>query len=88
MQVGIREWLAQLPPSTTVAVATFDTRVAKVKKLPGSAARAAGREVRRHHLGRLVASESFYVDDMEGPLIDGELGRAQTWGEQLATTRT
>jgi hypothetical protein len=81
---GIREWLDELPASDHVDVATFDTRVATVRHLPGSAAKAAGREVRRHHLGRLVATESFYVDDMAGPLLDGELDRARAWGASLA----
>jgi hypothetical protein len=84
---GIREWLTQLAPSDSVEVATFDTRVEKVRRLPGSAAKAAAKEVRRHHLGRLVATESFYVDDMEGPLLDGELKRAETWGAQLKPAR-
>ena len=57
--------------SDHVDVATFDTRVGSVRHLPGSAARAAGKEVRRHHLGRLVGTVSFYVDDMAGPLLDG-----------------
>jgi hypothetical protein len=81
---GMREWLAALPPSDRIDVATFDTRVAQVRRLPGSAAKAAGKEVRRHHLGRLVASESFFVEDMEGPLLAGELDRARTWGTELA----
>jgi hypothetical protein len=83
---GIREWLDAVPPSDRLDVATFDTRVAKVRRLPGSAAKAAGKEVRRHHLGRLVASESFYVDDTEGPLLPGELERAEAWGAALAAT--
>jgi len=80
---GIRDWLEHLPPSDHVEVATFDTRVAKVKRLPGSAAKAAGKEVRRHHLGQLIATRSFYVKDMEGPLLDGELDGAHEWGTQL-----
>jgi flavodoxin-like protein len=84
---GIREWLDDLPASDRIEVATFDTRVTKVKHLPGSAAKSAGKEVRRHHLGRLVATESFYVDDMEGPLHEGELSRAETWGAQLQAHR-
>jgi hypothetical protein len=83
---GIREWLDALPPSDRLDVATFDTRVAKVRRLPGSAGNAAGKEVRRHHLGRLVASESFYVDDTEGPLLPGELERAEAWGAALAAS--
>ena len=42
------------------------------------------REVRRDHLGRLVGRASFYVDDVAGPLLDGELDRARAWGEELA----
>jgi len=86
-ETGIREWMAQLAPPDSVDVATFDTRVEKVRRLPGSAAKAAAKEVRRHHLGRLVATESFYVDDIEGPLLDGELERAETWGAHLETAR-
>lgn len=84
---GIREWLGELPASEHIDVATFDTRVGSVRHLPGSAAKAAGKEVRRHHLGRLVATESFYVGDMDGPLLDGELDRARAWGRSLAGRR-
>ncbi|WP_110182906.1 flavodoxin family protein [Nocardioides solisilvae] len=81
---GLREWLDALPSHDRLAVATFDTRVAKVRRFPGSAAKAAAKEVRRHHLGRLVDVESFWVDDMAGPLLEGELDRARAWGASLA----
>jgi hypothetical protein len=80
---GIREWLGALTPDDHRAVAVFDTRVAKARRLPGSAARAAARVVRHRRLGRLVAQESFYVDDLAGPLLDGELDRARAWGASL-----
>ena len=83
---GIREWLATLPAGdTSCAVATFDTRAEQVRRLPGSAARAAGRFVSRHRLGTMVATESFYVADAPGPLVDGELERARAWGRALAS---
>ena len=83
---GIREWLADLPaPATPPTVATFDTRVSKARRLPGSAARAAGKYVGHHHLGTVVASESFFVEDLQGPLLEGELERARAWGRQLAS---
>lgn len=82
---GIREWLSDVVAPAPVDVATFDTRVGGwVGHLPGSAAQAAERTVRRDHLGRLVGRASFYVDDMAGPLLDGELDRARAWGEELA----
>lgn len=83
--VGIREWLADLPPSDRRAVATFDTRVTKVRRLPGSAAKKAAGEVRRRRLGRLLGTESFYVADVAGPLLDGELERARQWGADLVS---
>ncbi len=84
---GIREWLAGLESPGDVDVATFDTRVGSVRRLPGSAARAAARAVRRHHLGHPVGTESFYVADMTGPLLDGELERGRSWGRSLTGRR-
>lgn len=85
---GIREWLGALPASDHVRVATFDTRIASVRHLPGSAAKAAAKEARRHHLGSVIATESFYVADMAGPPLDGELDRARTWGASLSVGRS
>ena len=83
---GIREWLATLPTGDASRdVATFDTRAEQVRRLPGSAARAAARFVARHRLGHLVGTESFYVEDSPGPLVDGELERARAWGGVLAS---
>jgi hypothetical protein len=86
---GIREWLATLPAGgPACSVATFDTRAEQVRRLPGSAARSAARFVARHRLGRMVATESFYVEDSPGPLVDGELERARAWGRALASAGT
>lgn len=82
---GIREWLGHLnggPHSELVA--TFDTRVHKVRHLPGSAAKSAGKGLRQLGYDALAKPESFYVGDVSGPLLDGELDRARSWGEQLA----
>ena len=85
VDTGLREWLARLSPGLhTVHVAAFDTRVAKVRHLPGSAATKAAKLTRR--LGYLPAGkQSFYVMDTPGPLVSGELERAREWGAQLAT---
>lgn len=80
---GLRELLADFPDRIPVPVATFDSRVAKARKMPGSAAKAASRELRRHHRAKVLAEESFYVEDMAGPLLDGELERAAAWGNRL-----
>ena len=86
--IGIREWLDALPvgrhPQT---VATFDTKAGRVKHLPGSAAKKAGKVAGRHGYAKADHAQSFLVADTEGPLLDGELQRAAEWGRQLATTR-
>ncbi|GGO78394.1 flavodoxin family protein [Nonomuraea cavernae] len=80
---GIREWLAALRVARGTPVAAFDTRVAK-PHLPGSAARAAAKRLRRLGLRLVAPAQSFFVTDSRGPLADGELDRARRWGETLA----
>lgn len=86
LDTGIREWLGELRvTSPAPAAATFDTRV-KVPLLPGSAASSAARVLRR--LGLAVRdTESFYVEDQDGPLRHGELERAAAWGRRLIHDR-
>jgi hypothetical protein len=84
---GIREWLARLSGSRVAKAATFDTRIAK-PRVPGSAARAAERRLRRLHFPVLGHSCSFYVTGTLGPLVDGETTRARRWGEGLAARAT
>ena len=83
--VGLREWLDRLPAGHhQQVVATFDTRVDKVRHLPGSAAKSAAKSAHRHGYPRAAHAESFYVHDTEGPLLEGELDRATAWGRELA----
>jgi hypothetical protein len=82
--VGLREWLDRVVVlSTATTVAAFDTRVLHTH-LPGSAARAALRRLRRDGLSPAGAPVSFDVAGTPGPLADGELDRARAWGELLA----
>jgi flavodoxin len=86
---GLREWLAELSSSPhTALVATFDTRVDKVRLLPGCAAKSALKTV--HRLGYRTAAKphSFYVSDTHGPLLPGEADRARAWGETLGAELT
>lgn len=82
---GLREWVESVPHRTDAPLAaTFDTRVTKVKPLPGSAARGAAKALRRAGFRLLTPPASFYVGDVEGPLDPGELDRARAWGRELA----
>ena len=84
---GLRDWLEALPSGRHAEkVATFDTRIDTMRHLPGSAAKGAAKLARKHGYASAGRAESFYVDDVEGPLLDGELDRARAWGRQLATS--
>jgi Flavodoxin len=89
--LGVREWLATLDvayPSEAVrpSVAVFDTRVDKVRHLPGSAAKRAARIFRAQGF-RVVDRTSFYVADTAGPTVEGERARAREWAAGLLATR-
>jgi flavodoxin len=82
--LGLREWLEhQHAGPHSELVATFDTRIDKVRHLPGSAAKKAAHVA--HRIGYRPAARpmSFYVRDTSGPLVEGELARAEEWGDQL-----
>jgi flavodoxin len=85
---GLREWLEAVAPDLkALPFATFDTRVSRVRKLPGSAARSAARQLRRHHGRMLAPPESFFVNDVSGPLDAHELDRARDWGRHVAAAQ-
>jgi len=89
-ETGVREWLSTLDHAfdATVqapAVAVFDTRVEKVRHLPGSAARRAARVLTRQGLVLLGRPVSFFVEGVQGPLRTGESQRARAWGQGLAS---
>jgi hypothetical protein len=82
---GLREWLGGLAPDLhRLPCAAFDTRISRARHLPGSAARSAARALRRRHGRMVVAPESFYVDDVSGPLVIEEVARAREWGRSVA----
>lgn len=89
---GVREWLAELHEVLPVdgvrpEVAVFDTRILKAKRLPGSAAKRAARELRKKGFV-VVDRTSFYVDGITGPLSSGQLQRALSWGTALLAKAT
>ena len=81
--LGVREWLAALvvlsPQTRTVA---FDTHV-KQRWVPGSAAHKIAHALAHRGLTEAQEPVSFRVEGKTGPLLDGELVRAQDWGAEL-----
>jgi hypothetical protein len=80
---GLRQWLRALPERDGARAAAFDTRGDAKAALTGSAARGIARRL-RHHGYTVVGSESYLVDDAEGPLQEGELDRASAWATSIA----
>jgi hypothetical protein len=81
---GLKTWLEGLHVGASgVAAAAFDTRVNR-PRLPGSAARAADRQMRRQGMHPIVLPHSFHVRRTTGPLADGESEQARQWGERVA----
>jgi len=81
---GVREWLAGLErPGGRPRAATFDTRI-RARGVPGSAAKAMRRRLRRIGADVSPGAASFWVGGTPGPLLDGELRRAERWGASLA----
>ena len=79
---GVREWIDAVAIPSGLRVATFDTSIpSRVGR--GTAAGAAARALRQRGADTTVGP-SFFVTGMEGPLADGELGRATAWGRELA----
>jgi flavodoxin len=83
-EFGLREWMAARPAGQHAEkIATFDTKVERMHHLPGSAAKSAAKAAHRQGYESAAKAESFYVRDMGGPLLEGELDRARAWGQQL-----
>ena len=80
---GLRTWLHDLSPGAAHHAAAFDTRLDKSPWISGAAARGITRRLRRLGID-VIATESFLVEDTEGPLQPGELERARAWGAELA----
>ena len=80
---GLRAWLRDQSPIQGAHAATFDTRLDKAPWFTGVASRGIARRL-RHKGYDVIATESFLVQDSEGPLEEGELDRARAWGVKLA----
>lgn len=86
---GIREWLEALavPGDRSSRVTAFDTRV-QHPHLPGSAAKAALKRLRRLGLHQATPARSFWVIGSPGPLAPGQEDDARAWGAELARDLT
>ena len=82
---GLRKWLTGQEGDRTSAAA-FDTRIEKAATLTGAASRGIAKRLRRRGFELIAEPESFFVEDSEGPLAEGEVERARDWGRELAAS--
>ncbi|WP_082748126.1 hypothetical protein [Nocardioides jensenii] len=82
---GLREWIeASSPPADQHRLAAvFDTRVRKVRHLPATASHTATRLLRRKGYHLVSPPRGFLVEDVAGPLSEGQLKEATRWGRLL-----
>lgn len=84
-EAHLEAWLEQLTQKHgPAAAAAFDTTVHSRWFHAGAMARQEARALRRAGYEVLGRPEHFYVKSAQGPLVDGELERAKTWGMHLA----
>ncbi|BCT76119.1 flavodoxin [Sinomonas cyclohexanicum] len=81
---GLGAWLDGLAPGALdgVRAAAFDTRVKLF--IHGDAAKKIEHALEKAGATRAAEPSWYYVKGQEGPLLDGELDRAEAWGRELA----
>lgn len=79
---------------SNIRVAAFDTRLTEEEiektgilaffvRIFGYAAKPIGDRLVKKGGVLILLPEEFYVDGIEGPLLEGELDRARSWGEEI-----
>jgi hypothetical protein len=81
---GLRSWLEGLD-AVDVSAACFDTRVSGLAALTGRASRGIARLLIRRGCRLVIDPESFLVSK-HNTLLDGEAGRACSWGALAGLT--
>ncbi|MEN2745222.1 flavodoxin family protein [Sinomonas halotolerans] len=81
---GLGAWLDALAPGSLdgVRTAAFDTRVKLF--IHGDAAKKIERALEAAGAERAADPTWYYVEGTEGPLLKGEIERAEAWGRSLA----
>ena len=88
-ETGVREWLTRLRARGEMgrgAAAAFGTNLNEPRwfsKL-GQASHAIARRLKRLGFQLIEPPETFFVDEAQGPLSEGEVERAHRFGVQLA----
>ncbi len=87
---AIQEFLTRIPANAlkNVSVASFDTRMTMIiARLFSYAAGGLANSLKALGGHPAAPPEGFIVKGREGPLKDGELGRAASWGKGIAESK-
>lgn len=84
-RIGIREWLESLEMQRGGHAASFTTILSKpaLNRLLPNAGHLMERQLRRHGRMLIADTEEFFVEGIQGPLVVGEVERAQEWGARI-----
>lgn len=80
---AMREFVTAMTDLDRVRLAVFDTRYKMPRWVTGSAAQVMGDYIQDHGGILALPPESFFVMQPQGPLVAGELSRAEQWGESI-----
>lgn len=87
--VGLRDWIMALSLHEVAAgrpFAAFDTRVTRVRHIPKAASTRATHLLAHQGYRPVSRPTGFIVEDLRGPLSDGEPARARAWGQDVGRT--
>jgi flavodoxin len=84
--IGVREWLGEVTLPAGVRTVAYDTRGSHPKVVVkfDHASHSIEKSLAKKGGTTLVPAEHFLVEDMKGPLEQGEVARAREWGRALA----
>lgn len=85
LTAALKAFLARIPSGAVrnVPTVTFDTWLRGPRLIRGSAAAVAAGRLKGKGVRPVLPPASFMVTGMEGPLAEGELTRACTWGRTV-----
>ena len=76
-----------VPPRTSRCTSPCTTRAPpRYGGCPAAAGPSAARLAKRRRFAQVDRPVAFLVDDLQGPLVDGEIDRATSWGRSLAAS--
>ena len=83
--VGLREWIPSLQVPSGLKAVVYDTRMdhPRLVRHVDHASHSAEKLLRKRGIALLLPAEHYFVEGPQGPLVEGEVARAENWGAEL-----